>query len=61
VMYRKVHQMLADKGITVHRAYVGEYATSMEMAGASLTFFRLDNELTGLLDHPAHTPFFTQV
>ncbi len=61
VMYRKVHQMLADKDITVHRAYVGEYATSMEMAGASLTFFRLDDELTELLDHPAHTPFFTQV
>ena len=61
VMYRKVHQMLADKDITVHRAYVGEYVTSMEMAGASLTFFRLDDELTELLDHPAHTPFFTQV
>ncbi len=48
-------------GLTVHRAYVGEYATSMEMAGASLTFFRLDDELAALLDAPAHTPFFTQV
>ena len=61
VMYRIVHKILADKDITVHRAYVGEYATSMEMAGASLTFFRLDDELTELLDHPAHTPFFVQV
>ncbi len=61
VMYRKVHQMLTDKDITVHRAYVGEYATSMEMAGASITFFRLDNELSGLLDHPAHTLFFRQM
>lgn len=61
VMYRKVHQMLADKDISVHRAYVGEYATSMEMAGASLTFFRLDDEMAQLLDHPAHTPFFTQM
>ncbi|HEY85436.1 MAG TPA: dihydroxyacetone kinase subunit DhaK [Chloroflexi bacterium] len=61
VMYRKVHRILEDKNISVHRAYVGEYATSMEMAGASLTFFRLDGELTELLDHPAHTPFFTQV
>ncbi len=61
VMYRKVHQMLTDKDITVHRAYVGEYATSMEMAGASLTFFRLDDELSELLDHPAHTLFFRQM
>ena len=61
VMYRKVHQILANRDITVHRAYVGEYATSMEMAGASLTFLRLDDELTELLDHPAQTPFFTQV
>lgn len=61
IMYRKVHQILEDRNISIHRAYIGEYATSMEMAGASLTFFRLDDELTELLDHPAHTPFFTQV
>jgi dihydroxyacetone kinase-like protein len=61
LMYRKVHQMLADKDISVHRAYVGEYATSMEMAGASFTFFRLDDEMVELLDYPAHTPFFVQV
>lgn len=61
LMYRKVHQMLADKDISVHRAYVGEYATSMEMAGASFTFFRLDDEMVALLDYPAHTPFFVQV
>ncbi|MCG3212287.1 MAG: PTS-dependent dihydroxyacetone kinase, dihydroxyacetone-binding subunit DhaK [Anaerolineae bacterium] len=61
VMYRKVHQMFTERELTVHRAYVGEYATSMEMAGASFTFFRLDDELAGLLDHPAQTPFFVQV
>ncbi|MEM7736266.1 MAG: dihydroxyacetone kinase subunit DhaK [Deinococcota bacterium] len=61
VLYRNVHKHLADKDISVHRAYVGEYATSMEMAGASLTIFKLDDELTELLDAPAHTPFFTQV
>jgi dihydroxyacetone kinase-like protein len=33
----------------------------MEMAGASFTFFRLDDEMAALLDHPAQTPFFTQV
>lgn len=61
VLYRKVNQILVERSLHVHRAYVGEYATSMEMAGASLTFVRLDEELTELLDHPAHTPFFTQL
>lgn len=61
VIYRKVHEILSGQGLKIHRAYVGEYATSMEMAGASLTFFRLDDEMVELLDHPAHTPFFTQV
>jgi dihydroxyacetone kinase len=36
---------------------VGEYATSLEMAGASLSLLRLDDELRGLLDAPASTPF----
>jgi dihydroxyacetone kinase len=61
ILYRKVHDLLTGQGIQIHRAYVGEFATSMEMAGASLTFFRLDDELAGLLDYPARTPFFTQV
>ena len=61
VIYRKVHTILTEKKLSVHHAYVGEFATSMEMAGASLTFMRVDDELKGLLDHPAHTPFFTQV
>jgi phosphoenolpyruvate---glycerone phosphotransferase subunit DhaK len=61
VMYRKAHAILQARGHSVHRAYVGEYATSMEMAGASITLLRLDEELASLLDAPAHTPFFTQV
>lgn len=60
VLYRRVHDILAGRGIGVHRAYVGEYATSMEMAGASVTLFRLDDELARLLDAPAKTPFFQQ-
>jgi dihydroxyacetone kinase-like protein len=61
VIYRKVHEILTGKDLKIHRAYVGEFATSMEMAGASLTFFRLDDELASLLDDPANTPFFKQV
>ena len=61
ILYRKVHELLAGRKVGIHRAYVGEYATSMEMAGASVTLFKLDSELADLLDHPAHSPFFVQV
>lgn len=61
ILYRQVHDILTGRGLTIHRAYIGEFATSMEMAGASLTFFKLDDELAALLDAPAQTPFFTQV
>lgn len=61
VMYRKIHQIFQTRGLNVYRAYVGEYATSMEMAGASFTFLKVDDQLANLLDYPAHTPFFVQV
>ena len=51
---------LDGEGIRVHRVWVGEYATSLEMAGASLTLLRLDDELKRLVDAPAETPFFVQ-
>jgi dihydroxyacetone kinase len=60
VLYRKVHQVLSASGVTVHRPYVGEFATSLEMAGASLTIMKLDEELTRLVDAPASSPFFQQ-
>ncbi len=50
ILYRRIHQRLAQIGVGVHRAYVGEYATSMEMGGASLTILRLDDELAHWLD-----------
>jgi dihydroxyacetone kinase-like protein len=61
IVYRAAHNLLQRQGLKIYRAYVGEYATSMEMAGASITLMRVDDELAELLDHPAHTPFFTQV
>jgi len=60
IVYRKVHQILKAAGITVYRPYIGEYATSMEMAGCSLTLMKLDAELKRLLDAPAESPFFLQ-
>jgi phosphoenolpyruvate---glycerone phosphotransferase subunit DhaK len=61
ILYRKAYELLSARGLSVYRAYIGEFATSMEMAGASFTFFRLDDELIQLLDHPANTPFFKQI
>lgn len=61
VMYRHVHTMLADRGVTIARRYVGEYATSMEMAGASISLLKLDDARLALLDAPAASPFFQEV
>jgi phosphoenolpyruvate---glycerone phosphotransferase subunit DhaK len=61
ILYRKINQILSDKDILIHKAFVGEFATSMEMAGASITLFKLDDELIDLLDAPAQTPFFIQI
>ncbi|HHV95696.1 MAG TPA: dihydroxyacetone kinase subunit DhaK [Clostridiaceae bacterium] len=59
IVYRKVHMMLAEKGISVYMPHIGEFATSMEMAGLSLTILKLDEQLKELLTSPANTPFYT--
>ena len=61
ILYRKVDELLEKKGIKVYRAYVGRYACSMEMQGASLTLMKLDDELKRLVDAPTGSPFFTQI
>lgn len=60
IMFRKVSEILSAKKISVYKTYVGEFATSLEMAGASISVLRLDDELKKFIDHPVHTPFFTQ-
>lgn len=60
VVYRRVSRILNEQGIKVFHVYVGEFATSMEMAGVSISLFKLDNELKRLLAKPANTPFFKQ-
>ena len=47
------HEQLAARGITVARSYVGEYCTSLDMAGFSVTLVRLDDEIERLLAAPA--------
>jgi dihydroxyacetone kinase-like protein len=53
ILYRRAHQQLAERGITVGRSYVNEYCTSLDMAGASLTLVKLDDEIDALLGAPA--------
>lgn len=60
VLYRRVHQRLAEQGVTVVRRYIGEFATSLEMAGASISLLALDDELLELLDAPACSPFYQE-
>jgi len=60
IISRAVHQLLAQRGVSVYRTYVGEYATSMEMAGLSVSIMALDDELKKLLDAPFETPFHKQ-
>ncbi|MFD5033042.1 dihydroxyacetone kinase subunit DhaK [Streptomyces sp. NPDC058405] len=56
LVYGLAHKQLADRGIEVRRSYVGEYCTSLDMAGASITLVRLDEEISDLLADPAETP-----
>lgn len=58
ILYRAARRALERAGIVVSRSLVGEFITSLEMAGASLTVTLLDNELRGLLDDPARAARF---
>ncbi|WP_010203698.1 dihydroxyacetone kinase family protein [Salinibacterium sp. PAMC 21357] len=60
VMYRRVNSVLAARGVTIAHRFVGEYVTSLEMAGASLSIMILDDELEALIAAPAASPFFQQ-
>ena len=60
ILYNRIHDILGDHGISVYKTLIGEYATSMEMAGTSLTLLRLNDELKTLLDAPAFSPFLLQ-
>lgn len=53
ILFRRAHQRLAERGITIGRSYVNEYCTSLDMAGASITLVRLDDEIEDLLAAPA--------
>lgn len=56
ILAADVHAILEEKGVEVARDLVGNYVTSLDMAGASITLLRLDEELTALWDAPVSTP-----
>lgn len=58
---RKVAEILKEKDIKVYKTYVGEFMTSLEMSGFSITLLKLDDELKALLDAKADTPAFKQL
>jgi dihydroxyacetone kinase len=60
ILYNKFYDILEGHKIKVYKAFIGEYATSMEMAGASFTLLKLNNEFKKLLDAPAFSPFLPQ-
>lgn len=60
VLYQEVDKLLKEKGIHVYKSYVGNYFTSLDMMGATLTVMRLDEELKELLDMPADSVGFKQ-
>jgi dihydroxyacetone kinase-like protein len=60
IVYSKVNDILTNNSLKIHRAYIGEFATSMEMSGFSITLFKLDDELKMLLDEPSYTPLLKQ-
>lgn len=53
ILYNKIEELLTNKGIRVHRSYVGNYFTSLEMMGATLTITKMDAELKELIDDEA--------
>ena len=56
IVYNKLAKMCAERGVTITRNLVGNYITSLEMAGCSITLLRLDDELTKYWDAPVNTP-----
>jgi dihydroxyacetone kinase-like protein len=59
ILNNEAEKILSSKGIKVYKTFVGNYMTSLEMAGCSLTLMKLDAELKELLDAPCSTPALT--
>jgi phosphoenolpyruvate---glycerone phosphotransferase subunit DhaK len=56
IVNKKLHEMLGEREIKIYKTFIGEYMTSLEMAGFSISILKLDKELKSLLDEEADTP-----
>ncbi len=57
IFYRDIYRAFEKIGVTIHKKFIGNYATSLDMKGVSISILLLDEELTALLDTPYYTPF----
>lgn len=60
ITYSRIHELLGKAGISVYRSYVGNYFTSLDMGGVTLTVMRLDDELRECIDYPCDSMGLTQ-
>ena len=60
ILSNDVNEILTSKGIHIYKTVVGEYATSMEMAGASISICKMNDEMKHYMDYPVNTPFICQ-
>ncbi len=61
IYYAEVAKLLEAQGITIYRPYIGNYFTSLDMMGVTLTLMKLDDELKSLIDVPTHSLGLTQL
>ncbi|MFS0786056.1 dihydroxyacetone kinase subunit DhaK [Shouchella sp. 1P09AA] len=61
IMFRRVEQRLSEIGIHIFKSYVGNYSTSLEMGGSSITIMKVDDELKECIQAPADCPMYAQV
>ncbi len=58
IVYRCVHRLAQDRGLTIAHAMIGEYLTVQEMAGFQMFVAKLDDELTRLIKAPSNAPYW---
>ena len=61
IFFSKVYDLLEEKGISIYKSYVGDYFTSLEMNGITLTVMKLDDELKACIDMPVECDGLTQL
>jgi dihydroxyacetone kinase-like protein len=61
IVMKKIHEYLAEKKISIHASELGEFCTSQEMAGISITLMKLDKEIKKYYDMAADSPGYVKM